>query len=112
MVSILMNIMIVVVHKHAQESVDTTDNLLLVHAVILDLQVVELAFAIPLIAAAKYVMMVAANATALLVHQHQHHHHQHAKLVVMAFFVVVFAYASRANADVTHEIVSVKSMDV
>jgi hypothetical protein len=105
-----MNIMIADVLKLVLEPVDTTEHILLVHVVILDLQVVELAFAIPLIAAAKYVMIVAANAAAQLVHQHQHH--QHAQLVRMAFFVVVCVFASRAHADVSHEIVSVKSMDI
>jgi hypothetical protein len=101
-----MNIMTAVVHKHALEPVDTTEHILLVHVIILDLQVVVRALAIPLIAAAKYVMIIAANAAALLVQ------HQCAILVVMALVVVDFAYASRAHAHVSRKIVSVKSMDI
>ncbi len=78
-----MNIMIVVVHKHAQDSVDTTDNLLLVHVVILDLQVVELvalAVAFQMVAVALCAMTDAANAVTLAV---QHHHHHHVQIVLV-----------------------------
>ncbi len=74
-----MNIMIADVLKLVLEPVDTTDNILLVHAAILDLQVVELvalAVAFQMVAVALCAMTHAANAATLAVHHHHHHHVQ------------------------------------
>jgi hypothetical protein len=78
-----MNIMIADVLKRVLEPVDTTEHILLVHVVILDLQVVELvalAAALVMVAVALYAMTHAANAATLVV---QHHHHHHVQIVLV-----------------------------
>jgi hypothetical protein len=92
-----MNIMIADAPKRVPEPVDTTEHILLVHVVILDLQVVELvalAVALVMVAVALYAMTHAANAATLVV---QHHHHQHVHRVVILLLVVSVVLIVKLN---------------